>query len=156
MPEVSSRGEAEEVSDVEHGTEGRTDGRFVVGSTEAEVDGGVDLRHGASFPERGWASREGRGEGGRAEDDTSCPGTSPTGDSPVAAITSPESGERLSLPVDVVGTATSDSLASWQLERRLRGQAKQSRFAAGTEPVVADSLGPLDPTLLLNGIHRCA
>ena len=59
VPEVSSRGEAEEVSGAEHGTEGRADGRFVVGSTEAEVDGGMDLRHVASSPEGGWASREG-------------------------------------------------------------------------------------------------
>jgi hypothetical protein len=59
VPEVSSRGEAEEVSGAEHGTEGRADGRFVVGSTEAEVNGGMDLRHVVSSPEGGWASAGG-------------------------------------------------------------------------------------------------
>jgi RHS repeat-associated protein len=80
--------------------------------------------------------------------------TPPEGAPPVAALSSPSSGSRLTLPADVVGTATSDSLASWQLERRLRGETEWARFASGTTPVTDGPLGQIDPTLLLNGIHE--
>ena len=78
----------------------------------------------------------------------------PSGAAPVASLRSPATGARLSVPTDIVGTATSDSLASWQLERRLKGDAEWARFASGTSPVADGPLGTLDPTLLLNGLHE--
>jgi RHS repeat-associated protein len=79
---------------------------------------------------------------------------SPTGPPPTAALTSPLSGTRITGPVNVVGSALSDSLASWQLERRLRGDGPWIRFASGTAPVTNGTLGVLDATLLMNGISE--
>ena len=80
--------------------------------------------------------------------------TAASGLPPVARLTTPAPGARLAVPTDVVGTATSDSLASWQLERRLQGDAEWARVASGTAPVSDGVLGRLDPTLLLNGLHE--
>jgi RHS repeat-associated protein len=77
---------------------------------------------------------------------------SPTGPAPSAALTSPAAGTRITGPVNVVGSALSDSLASWQLERRLKGDGPWVRFASGTTQVTNGVLGSLDATLLLNGI----
>lgn len=77
---------------------------------------------------------------------------SPTGPPPAAVIASPAAGTRITGPVDVVGSALSDSLASWRLERRLRGDGPWIRFASGTAPVTNGTLGVLDATLLMNGI----
>ncbi|HET9316663.1 MAG TPA: LamG-like jellyroll fold domain-containing protein, partial [Vicinamibacteria bacterium] len=77
---------------------------------------------------------------------------SPTGPAPTAALTSPAPGTRITGPVNVVGSALSDSLASWQLERRLKGDGPWIRFASGTTQVTNGVLGSLDATLLMNGI----
>ncbi|MBN2265519.1 MAG: hypothetical protein JW775_06870, partial [Candidatus Aminicenantes bacterium] len=81
-------------------------------------------------------------------------GTPPSGAAPVASLSVPSSGARLTIPTEVVGTATSDTLAGWQLQRRLRGDSEWVRFASGTEAVSDGPLGILDPTQLLNGIHE--
>jgi RHS repeat-associated protein len=81
-------------------------------------------------------------------------GTAPAGAPPTAVLRSPGPGQRLALPEDVIGTAASESLASWQLERRLQGDLEWTRFASGADAVEDGVLGRLDPTLLLNGIHE--
>ena len=80
--------------------------------------------------------------------------TTPTGPEPVVALMAPDDAARLTGPTIVVGTAQSDTLASWQLEYRLDGETEYTRFAAGTTSVVAGALGTLDPTMLLNGIYE--
>ena len=77
---------------------------------------------------------------------------SPTGAPPTAALTSPLAGTRITGPVDVVGSALSDSLASWHLEHRLKGDGPWTRFASGTTQVTNGVLGSSDATLLMNGI----
>jgi RHS repeat-associated protein len=81
-------------------------------------------------------------------------GTAPSGAPPVAAISSPAPGTRITAAVDVFGTARSDTLAGWQLEYRLDGDPTFTRFASGTAPVENARLGGLDPSLLLNGIFE--
>jgi RHS repeat-associated protein len=78
----------------------------------------------------------------------------PVGNAPQVALTAPLDGARVTAPIPVVGSATSDSLASWKLEYRLEDDTTFTRFAAGTTPVVAGPLGTFDPSLLLNGIYE--
>lgn len=81
-------------------------------------------------------------------------GTAPVGNAPQVALTAPLDGARVSSPTPVVGSATSDSLASWKLEYRLEGDTSYTRFAAGTTPVTTGPLGTFDPSLLLNGLYE--
>ncbi len=79
----------------------------------------------------------------------------PSGNPPaVAPLAAPLDGARVTSPISVVGSATSDSLASWKLEYRLEGDTTYTRFAAGTTPVIGSPLGTFDPSLLLNGIYE--
>ncbi|HEU0042924.1 MAG TPA: DUF6531 domain-containing protein, partial [Jiangellaceae bacterium] len=78
----------------------------------------------------------------------------PVGNAPVVALTAPLDGARVTAPTPVVGSATSNALASWKLEYRLEGDTAYTRFAAGTTQVTAGSLGTLDPSLLLNGLYE--
>ena len=78
--------------------------------------------------------------------------TAPNGAPPTATLTSPAAGTRITGPVSVVGSALSDSLASWQLEHRLRDDGPWTRFASGTTQVTNGALATLDPTMLMNGM----
>jgi RHS repeat-associated protein len=77
-----------------------------------------------------------------------------TGPPPVAALTAPADGARLTGPTLVAGTAQSGTLLSWKLEYRLDGETTYTRFATGSTSVVDSTLGTLDPTMLLNGIYE--
>ncbi|MBV7330995.1 hypothetical protein KFU94_22695 [Chloroflexi bacterium TSY] len=55
---------------------------------------------------------------------------------------------------DVVGTVAGDLLQSWTLSYRMHGEEEQIPFATGNTPVMTDTLGSFDPTLLLNGLYE--
>ena len=74
-------------------------------------------------------------------------------------IDSPGDAETVTGPVEVSGTAYSTRLASWTLAIRPmepggRPEPASTVIGSGVSPVVAGSLGTLDPTLLQNGTYR--
>lgn len=82
------------------------------------------------------------------------PTATPSGLPPVAEITGPTEGLKVTSRVDVVGTANSSTFASWVLEYRAQGDPTWTSFATGTTPVVNGPLAAFDPSLLLNGIYE--
>lgn len=73
------------------------------------------------------------------------------GAEPEVAIASPADLGVVTALTDVIGTVTSDRLASWTLSYRAHGETEETVFATGTTPVVNGRLATIDPTLLLNG-----
>jgi RHS repeat-associated protein len=78
---------------------------------------------------------------------------------PVAEIYAPEDGAIITAPTNIIGTASSPLLQSYQLQYRLKNPddatpAPWTVFATGSSSVVNGPLGSLDPTLLLNGIYE--
>jgi RHS repeat-associated protein len=82
-------------------------------------------------------------------------GTTPVGDAPTVAITSPSDLATVTAPIEVRGTVTSGTLLAWRLESRDRSQSDDwQTIASGDTPVMNGVLGTFDPSLLLNGIYQ--
>ncbi len=75
---------------------------------------------------------------------------------PILEILSPIDGDVVTEPTDIVGMAAGNSLDSYWLEYRHLGSdcAEWITFSGGSSPVFKDSLGTLDPTLLVNGNYQ--
>lgn len=77
----------------------------------------------------------------------------PSSPPPSASIPSPAVDSTVTLPVKLVGTASSANFANYTLEYALQGTGQYFRFGGGTAPVVNGELGTFDPTLLENGVY---
>jgi len=75
---------------------------------------------------------------------------------PVASITAPTDGTRITSPTNIVGTAQSTYLDYYELQIRPAGDesAPWVTFATGTTSVTSGTLGTLNPTMMLNGIYE--
>ena len=81
------------------------------------------------------------------------------GGAPTVAIFAPDDAGIVTAPAAVVGTAYSPILQSYHLQYRYKNAedatpAAWMVFATGSTSAVSNSLGSLDPTLLLNGIYE--
>jgi RHS repeat-associated protein len=74
-----------------------------------------------------------------------------TGPAPVAPITSPSEGDRVTTLTTVTGSITSPNLANWVLEYQAAGANTFTQFGSGTTTTVN---AVFDPTMLLNGIAQ--
>lgn len=70
------------------------------------------------------------------------------------SISSPTDGAVVTMPTDIVGTATDTHFLRYRLEFSEVDAATSSVIGSGTAPVVNGVLGRLDPTLLENGLYR--
>ena len=66
----------------------------------------------------------------------------------------PQDLDVVTAPTDVVATIDAEGLQSWTLATRPVGSSNGTVIATGTGPVDNATLGQLDPTLLLNGLHE--
>jgi RHS repeat-associated protein len=84
---------------------------------------------------------------------------------PAVAIYAPDDAAIVTAPTNIIGTANSSLLQSYQVRYRLAPPATNddlpptdstgwSILASGSTPVVSNTLGRFDPTLLLNGIYQ--
>jgi RHS repeat-associated protein len=76
---------------------------------------------------------------------------------PIVAITAPADGGTITAPTNIIGTASSLILQSYQLQFRLETPDDTNAWntlATGSSSVVNGALGPFDPTMLLNGIYE--
>jgi RHS repeat-associated protein/uncharacterized repeat protein (TIGR01451 family) len=73
---------------------------------------------------------------------------------PAASIDSPADLAVVTMPTDIVGTATDANFLRYTLELAGLGDTTFRLLASGTSPVVSGVLGRLDPTLLENGMYR--
>lgn len=71
-------------------------------------------------------------------------------DAPVVSIDSPDYGELVTGPIDVVGTVADDSLLGWTLSYAPFVGGSFLEIASGDQPVAGGVLGQFDPTLLSN------
>ncbi|MCS7469110.1 putative Ig domain-containing protein [Stieleria sp. ICT_E10.1] len=71
-------------------------------------------------------------------------------DAPVVSIDSPDYGELVTGPIDVVGTVADDSLLGWTLSYAPFVGGSFIEIASGDQPVAGGVLGQFDPTLLSN------
>lgn len=90
----------------------------------------------------------------RSPTDTPTSTPTPAGPPPVAAITTPVDGGIVTEPIDIIGTASSSTLADWTLAVRFAGEPAFTVLASATTSVTDGVLGRFDPTLLLNGIYE--
>lgn len=74
-------------------------------------------------------------------------------DAPTVEITSPEDGESVFGPVDVLGTADDPNLVRYELLISPAGEESFTQIGGGTSPLAGGVLGELDPTLMLNGLY---
>ena len=73
---------------------------------------------------------------------------------PTVAISSPVDEAKLSVPTDIIGTASDDTnLTCYKLEYSVKGKNEFITFANGTLPVTDDVLGQIDPTMMRNGLY---
>lgn len=72
---------------------------------------------------------------------------------PVASITSPAKSSKLTLPTDIVGTASDANLVQYKLEYSAKDKNEYVKFAEGTTSVTNGILGRLDPTMMRNGFY---
>ncbi len=73
---------------------------------------------------------------------------------PTVAIVQPANETKISLPTDIVGTATDDeTLTRFTLEYSAKGRNEFVVFASGFAPVTNDVIGVLDPTIMRNGLY---
>ena len=78
----------------------------------------------------------------------------PGGAGPEVDLASPADSATITESTPVVGSVIDDDLFEWYLEHRSIDGGEWTRFATGTTPVTAASLGTFDPTLLENGIYE--
>ena len=73
---------------------------------------------------------------------------------PTVAISSPANEAKISVPTDIIGTASDDTeLTLYKLEYSVKDRNEFIEFASGTSPVTNGVLGTLDPTTLRNGLY---
>ena len=72
---------------------------------------------------------------------------------PVAAITSPSDNAKLSVPTDIIGTASDANLIQYKLEYSVKDKNEFMAFATGTASVTNGVLGKLDATKMRNGLY---
>jgi len=72
---------------------------------------------------------------------------------PTVAISAPADNAKLSVPAEVIGTASDANLTRYVLEYSPKDRNEFVTFATGTSSVTADVLGQLDPTMLRNGLY---
>ena len=80
-------------------------------------------------------------------------GASLDNEPPVAEITSPESADKVTRPIEVIGTADDPNLLRWELLTTAGEDGEATLLNQSTSAVTDDVLGELDPTLLLNGVQ---
>ncbi len=73
---------------------------------------------------------------------------------PIAVITAPTDDAEVTVPTEVIGTATDANFLRYELAVAPAGEATFSVIAAGTSPVTNGVLGVLDPTMLLNDAYE--
>ncbi len=69
---------------------------------------------------------------------------------PFAELATPAAGDRVTAPVDVIGTVSDDNFFKYTLAYARAGSSDFTVFAEGTSEVSGGVLGQLDPTLLIN------
>ncbi len=74
-------------------------------------------------------------------------------DAPTVEIASPQDGESVFGPIEVLGTANDPNLVRYELAISPAGEETFTGIGGGTAPIVGGKLGDLDPTLLLNGLY---
>lgn len=72
---------------------------------------------------------------------------------PTAVISTPSTGDEVTAPIDVIGTANDTNLLRWELGIDAGDDSDETLLASGSSAVANGVLGQLDPTLLLNGIQ---
>ena len=72
---------------------------------------------------------------------------------PTVDISSPADNSKLSVPTDIVGTASDANLTSYKLEYSVKDRNEFITFASGTSSVTNGVLGTLDPTVMRNGLY---
>ncbi|MEO8344112.1 MAG: RHS repeat-associated core domain-containing protein [Betaproteobacteria bacterium] len=72
---------------------------------------------------------------------------------PTAIITAPTSGTAITGPTTIVGTANDTDFLRYELAFALAGDTTWTVLAEGTGPVVAGTLGTIDPTTLINDLY---
>ena len=75
-------------------------------------------------------------------------------DFPTATISSPEDSAVVTMPVDIVGTASDAHLLGYRLELAEVDATASHVIGMGTTPVLTGALGRIDPTRLENGLYR--
>ena len=80
--------------------------------------------------------------------------TSANNINPVAQITTPNDGASVSALTTVTGIATDTNFLRYELALAPAGTTTWTLIGAGTTPVVAGTLGTLDPTNLRNGAYK--
>jgi len=73
---------------------------------------------------------------------------------PTVSIDSPADLAVITIPTDILGTATDDNFLRYTLELAGVNDSASRVIAFGTLPVLNSVLGRLDPTLLENGLYR--
>jgi RHS repeat-associated protein len=80
-------------------------------------------------------------------------GASLDNEPPLAEITSPLGAEKVTAPIEVIGTASDPNLLRWELLTTAGDEGEARLLNQSTSAVTDGVLGELDPTLLLNGIQ---
>ncbi len=73
---------------------------------------------------------------------------------PTAQISTPTDDVEITAPTTIIGTATAQNLAYYQLLMRAAGTDKWQELARGYQNVSNGTLGKFDPTQLQNGIYE--
>ncbi|MCP4431096.1 MAG: RHS repeat protein, partial [Gammaproteobacteria bacterium] len=96
------------------------------------------------------------GTGNEASDSKVFRAVDPAGDStpPFVEITFPTEDQEVTEVVDILGTASDDTLVQYTLDYAPVGSAGYTTFATGSFDVIDDVLGSIDPTLLENGFYE--
>ena len=72
---------------------------------------------------------------------------------PVVEFISPEPDTKLTMPTEIIGTASDENLTMYKLEYSIKGENNYIEISRGTKSVENDVLGVIDPTLMRNGIY---
>ena len=73
---------------------------------------------------------------------------------PTVSIDAPAEDAVITIPTDIVGTATDANFLRYRLELTRVSGGSPTLIGAGVAPVASGALGRLDPTLLENGMYR--
>jgi RHS repeat-associated protein len=72
---------------------------------------------------------------------------------PIAEISAPGEGTKLSLPTEIVGTASDTNILIYKIEYSVKDKNEFIEFASGKVSVNNGVLGTIDPTMLRNGLY---
>jgi hypothetical protein len=73
---------------------------------------------------------------------------------PVAAIAAPDDLATVTMPTDIIGTATDDNFLRYTVQMAEVDATSFTTIGSGTAPATNAVIGRLDPTLLENGLYR--